>query len=239
MDLDDKMEDPENSGGEKGKARNKSVISTMSSLVSTHLRVIGLRSCGTVFEKPGTELALKKGTMPGLWTDFCLTNKVHNAVKHVRTVMQEAFPSSTIPMTPLCHEYHPADHEEFWLANLPSFPAGYRSTQPVFIVDRILQLPQRTRNDLIQEYFDQDEQAQQEAKDHPDNTDCLARIYLGERESDKQKSDFYDSLRNFPLRLNMIKDLKVDVSELAGTYISGLLLVIWEQIGATPHVSGA
>ena len=239
MDLDDKMEDPENSGGQKGKARDKSVISTTSSLASTHLRVIGLGSCGTVFEKPGTELALKKGTMPGLWTDFCLTNKVHNAVKHVRTVMQEAFPSSTIPMTPLCHEYHPADHGEFWSSNLRSFPAGYRSKQPVFILDRILPLPQRTRNDLIQEYFDQDEQAQQEAKDHPDNKDCLARIYLGERESDKQQSDFYDSLRNFPLRLNMIKNLKVDVSELAGTYISGLLLVIWEQIGATPHVSGA
>ena len=26
-----------------------------------------------------------------IWSDFCLTNRVHNAVKHVRTTIQEAF----------------------------------------------------------------------------------------------------------------------------------------------------
>ena len=57
-------------------------------------------------------------------------------------------------------------------------------------------------------YFDKDEEIQQEAKDDPDNKDCLVRIYLGERESIRQQSESYDTLRNFPLRLNMMEDLE-------------------------------
>ena len=66
-------------------------------------RIIGLGSCGTVFEIPGTELAYKKGSSEhGIWTDFCLTNKAHNAVITVRTKMQELFPHLAIPTVPLC-----------------------------------------------------------------------------------------------------------------------------------------
>ena len=107
------------------------------------LRVIGLGSCGTVFEVPGAELAFKKGAIErDIWNDFCLTNKVHNAIKQVRTTLQEAFPESTIPRTPLCYEYHTVEHEAFWAYSLQRFPASYRNKQPLFTVDRIHPLPE-------------------------------------------------------------------------------------------------
>jgi len=220
----------------------KSVISTTSSFASRmqrvalqsklergDLRIIGLGSCGTVFEIPGSELAFKKGTSEsGIWRDFCLTNRVHNAVQNVRMMMQEAFPYSTIPKTPLCHNYHSVDNEKFWSNNVQRFPPGRRTKQPLFTVDRILPLPQKAREGLIKLYFDEDEKAQQEAKDDQDNKDCLVRIYLGERESIRQQSDVYDTLRNFPLRLNMMEDLELEVSELANEMAIGLAILHWQ-----------
>ncbi|MCJ1456980.1 hypothetical protein MMC28_007346 [Mycoblastus sanguinarius] len=193
------------------------------------LRVIGLGSCGTVFEIPGTELAFKKGTSEtGIWKDFTLTNKVHNAITDVRTILQEAFPTSTIPKTPLCHNYHPVHDEIFWSDKLQRFPAVHRTKQPLFTVDRILPLPQKTREGLIEMYFNEDEEFQQEAKDSQDNKDCLVRIYLGERESERQQFDVYDTLRNFPLRLNMMEDLEFEVSELANEMAIGLAILHWQ-----------
>ena len=220
----------------------KPVISTTSSFASRmqravrrtglereDLRVIGLGSCGTVFEIPGTELAFKKGTNePSIWRDFCLTNRVHNAARTVRTMLQQAFPKSKIPRTPLCYDYHPANDESFWSANLQRFPTGYRTKQPLFTVDRIPPLPEQTRMDLIEEYFDQDEGVQQEAKDDRDNKDCLVRLYLGERESVMQQSNVYDTLRNFPLRLNMMQDLDVESSKLANEMALGLAIMHWQ-----------
>ncbi|KAL9071266.1 MAG: hypothetical protein Q9161_004282 [Pseudevernia consocians] len=220
----------------------KYIISTTSSFASRvqravlksemerkDFRTIGLGSCGTVFEIPGTELAFKKGTSePGIWQDFCLTNRVHNAVNHIRTNLQEAFPYATIPRTPLCHDYYPADDEKFWSENVQRFPAGHRTKQPLFMVDRILPLPQRIRENLIELYFDEDTEVQQDAKDDPENKDCLVRVYLGERETIRQQSAGYDTLRNFPLRLNMMEDLEIDVSELAKEMAIGLAIVHWQ-----------
>ena len=193
------------------------------------LRIIGLGSCGTVFEIPDTGLACKKGTQGfNMWKDFCLTNKVHNAAKEVREVLQEAFPESTIPCIPLCHEYYTVNDDMFWGTNLQRFPASHRNKQPLFIVDRILPLPELIRMDLIEEYFDQDGRVQREAKKDPDNKDCLVRIYLGDRESDRQQSEVYDSLRNFPLRLNMMEQLDLEVSELAKEMAIGLAIMHWQ-----------
>ena len=193
------------------------------------LRIIGLGTCGTVFEIPGTELACKKGTKEfNMRNDFCLTNRVHNAAQEARGILQEAFPRSAISRTPLCHEYYPVDDDTFWLTNLQRFPSSHRNKQPLFIVDRILPLPQQIRMDLIEEYFDQDESIQQEAKEDPDNKDCLVRLYLGERESDRQQSEVYDSLRNFPLRLNMMEELELEVSELAEEMSIGLAIMHWQ-----------
>lgn len=81
---------------------------------------------------------------------------------------------------------------------------------------------------MIEEFFDEDEELQQGAKDDPKNRDCLVRLYLGERESLKQQTDIYDSLRNFPLRLNMMEELEIEISEMAKEMAIGLAILHWQ-----------
>ena len=202
---------------------------TGSTLEARCLRTIGLGSCGTVFEIPGTELAYKKGTNEaGVWGDFCLTNKVHNAVRDVRDMMHNAFPEYILPKTPMCHAYHPTSDDEFWSANLQLFPENHRTKQPLFMVDRILPLPRTIREYLIKLYFDQDEAVQKEARYNEENQDCLVRVYLGERTSHSHQSQEYDTLRNFPLKLDMMEELNLDVSQLATEMAIGLATLHWE-----------
>ena len=224
----------------------RSVISTSSSNASrmnhafpssekglSPLRTIGLGSCGTVFEIAGTELAYKKGSVEkDIWRDFCLTNKVHKAMSSAWWLLNKHFPNFELPRTPSCHEFYKADDEEFWSVMLPLFPANHRNQQACFQVDRILPLPQSTREALIDQYFDQD--LQQEARDDLDNKDCLVRVYLGERESIGQQSGVYDSLRNFPMRLNMLEDLELEISGLANSMALALATLHWQaQIDGT------
>lgn len=193
------------------------------------LRTIGLGSCGTVFEILGTELAYKKGTNEmGIWGDFCRTNKVHNAVRDVRELMHIAFPKSIIPKTPMCHSYHPISDNEFWSANLQLFPETHRTKQPLFMVDKIFPLPREFREDLIKLYFDQDEAVQKEARDDEENEHCLVRVYLGERYSHSHHSHEYDTLRNFPLRLDMMEELNLDIFQLAIEMAIGLAILHWQ-----------
>ena len=193
-------------------------------------RTIGLGSCGSVFELPGTELAYKKGSVEAqIWRDFCLTNRVHIAGTTARHMLQNTFPDLTLPRTPRCHSYHPTDHEAFWSATtLGRFQAGHRTRKPLFMVDRIRPVPLKMREQLISLFFDQSEDTQQEARDDPDNKDCLVRTYLGERESAEQVEMVHSSLRNFPLRLNMMEEIGLDILTMAKEIAVGLAVMHWE-----------
>ena len=193
------------------------------------LRTIGLGSCGTVFEIPGTELAYKKGTNEtGIWGDFCRTNKVYNAVRDVREMMHIAFPNSVIPKTPMCHSYHPTSDDEFWSTNLQLFPGTHRTKQPLFMVDKVLPLPREIREDLIKLYFDPDERVQKHAQDDEENEHCLLRVYLGERNSHSHHPHEYDTLRNFPLRLDMMAELNLEILQLTSEMAIGLATLHWQ-----------
>ena len=200
-----------------------------STLRAECLRTIGLGSCGTVFEIPGTELAYKKGTNEaGIWGDFCRTNKVHNAIRDVREMMHTAFPTSVIPKTPMCHSYHSITDDDFWSTNLQIFPETHRTKQPLFMVDKILPLPREIREDLIKLYFDSDETVQKHALDDEENEHCLVRVYLGERTTTSRHPHKHDTLRNFPLRLDMMEELNLDILQLAIELAIGLATLHWQ-----------
>lgn len=220
----------------------RSVISTASSFAERmnrargkatdgkyEYRVIGLGSCGTIFEIPGTELAVKKGNdTQAMWNDFLLTNRIHNAIIDTREILQDAFPERTIPRCPKCSHFLLPDSKDYWDANLEKFPRSHRKIGAAFQVDRILPLPQPIREALIKLYFESSDDIQEEAMNDVDNKDCLVRVYLGENESEKQELDCYDSLRNFPLRLNMIEDLEMDKTDLAAEMAIALAVIHWE-----------
>lgn len=190
-------------------------------------RTIGLGSCGTVFELPGTTMACKKGTL-SVWTDFCLTNTMYKSLSGIRSEIQQIFPEAVIPRTPRCHSYHPIENNAFWSTALKRFPSEHQTRQSLFTVDRIHPLPLEIRESLIAMYFDPDNDVQQGALQDLDNGDCLVRVYLGERETARQKSEVYDTLRNFPLRLNMMEDLDLDIFGLATEMAIGLAIMHWQ-----------
>ena len=147
----------------------------------------------------------------------------------VRYLLQNTFPGLTIPRTPRCHSYHTVDDQEFWSdTTLLRFPERHRARKPLFMVDRIRPVALETREAMIRLYFDPIEEAQQESKENPDNNDCLVRVYLGERESAEQEETPYNSLRNFPLRLNMMEDIDLDIAKMANGMAVGLAIMHWQ-----------
>ncbi|MCJ1244059.1 hypothetical protein MMC30_001256 [Trapelia coarctata] len=59
--------------------------------VNSQLRVIGLGTCGTVFELPGTNIAYKKGVDTlVMWNDFRLNKTVYNAIREAAGMLQKA-----------------------------------------------------------------------------------------------------------------------------------------------------
>ncbi|MCJ1485638.1 hypothetical protein MMC06_005813, partial [Schaereria dolodes] len=215
----------------------RSVVSTTSSFTQRMNRtrsqghgqeeysVIGMGSCGTVFELPGTELAIKKGGDVGaIYTDFQLTNDVHYAIRDTREILQNGFPTYTIPKAPKC--------KEFWMPESPNwaalerFPSSHRTIGAALKVERILPLPQPTREALIEKYFDESPVVQAEAKDDVSNKHCLVRLYLGAREEDPESC--YESLQNFPLYLNMIEDLDLYTDGLAIEMAISLATIHWK-----------
>lgn len=201
-------------------ARNKSL----------EYRCIGRGSFGTVYEIPGTERALKlsKGE-DELFAEFNINNTVATAAIAVNKIMQRAFPDFTVPRIPTAHNLYISGDEQIeevveQMRN--RFPGSVDTSEySILEVDRILPLPKQTRNALIDLYFEPE--LRDEAKNEAENKDCLARVYLG-RNGMPGPGNWRDSLRNFELNLDMAKDLKLDVEQLASEMAIGLAMIHWE-----------
>ena len=256
------------------------------------LRIIGKGSCGTVFERSQTSpsaIAIKKGgSEASLWTDFCLTNRVHNALTRFSYDLKKSFPDAEIPMAPCAHAFRRGNDPEFWQSEVTCkfgiFPDSHAGKQPIFTVDRIPPVPQPFRDALIDQFFgvrrevsddddeeedsdeddteddtvddtegdsangsvegneddneeededDSEEDSEEEteidiehiklqAKLDPDNEDCLIRLYLGANQSETP-----DSLRNFPLYLDMMEEIGLDTHAYATSMAIGLAVMHW------------
>lgn len=152
-----------------------------------------------------------------MWLDFLYTNRVNIEIAR-KEKPQDAFPESTLPNTPECSHFF---LQEPW-KDFPNRP-DHRSS---FRADMILPLPKPIREALI--YFDDDETEQAREKESQENKDCLVRLYLGENEGQNQEETFYDSLRNFPLRLNIVLDLELDAFSLSREMAITLSVVHWQ-----------
>ena len=200
------------------------------------LRVIGKGTCGTVFSTSTSSRAYKKGQdESSIWRDFVTTNEAYNASVAVSGVLQQKFPNLCLPRIPRCQDFHLAYDSEFWTPKqIALFPKeaedDYRRAQPLFSGDRIPAVSEALRDVLIDRFFSTGAGVQNAARRDPENQDCLIRLYLGERETEEQEQEAICSLRNFPLRLNMLEalashfpDKKTLVQELA----IGLAMVHW------------
>lgn len=195
------------------------------------LRVIGRGSCGTIFAGPGSEIVYKKGTdTKALRNDFLLTNHIGAAMLEAKSYLQAQAvgKTTTFPRIPRCHEFllDGEQTKQWWKNNKCQFPFNpdYESDNqraPMFSLDRIPPIPSPARRALIEAFFDDEDVEDALADDS--NDACLVRIYLGQREPNR----FYDSLLNFELHLERMRELRLDAHDLATQIALGLAVAHW------------
>lgn len=220
-----------------------SVISTTSSFATEYqqavqnddlqlFRHIGAGSCGTVFEQIGTTHVIKYSTSSSsllaansqLWNDLIMHKTVSEAFERV------TFAGFDCQIrVPRCYQYVSSNDVTWWNANIDRFPATYRHRVNVLISERILPVPRRLRDALINLYCPHG--LRDIAKRQGGNRDCLIRLYLGKRRDrmpERQKPLSMFSLRNFNLCLDQMQNLQLDVEYYARRMAEALAIMHWE-----------
>ena len=205
-----------------------SVISTVSSFSLRFQRArsrpelqdvneIGSGLQGVVFEQVGEACVFKKENTGNQYRTTSLRNEypLHQAAwttfERYRTItntkIQVPEPLEFLPNTP---------NSAFWLSVLPKMPAEYRAPGDILRMQRILPLPKIVRRGLVahlcaqERYIETPETTR--ILDNPQNKHCLARIYLGKHTG---PYDTHAPLRNFPLYLDTMKRIGLDITSLA------------------------
>ncbi|KAJ4317626.1 hypothetical protein N0V94_004850 [Neodidymelliopsis sp. IMI 364377] len=202
------------------------------------LAVIGRGTCGTVFEIPSTEVALKKGSnKDGLWTDANLTNTAHLAVIESKARLESVFPHLSIPRVPKVLGWLGEDEMDSWWKEhqeiFPKDPVGCREpmhdSKPgyVFYAQRIPSLPSSSREGLIKAYFPP--MLVNEALRNPANRACLVRPYIGQRRGQRELNAPPTTLENFPMYLDQLAEV-LNVRLFAKEMAMGLAIVHWKAM---------
>lgn len=194
-----------------------------------HLRDIGRGSCGSVFEVPGTPHAIKKGAnTAAIWNDFNLTNHAYNSYLTSLGLFEYAFHDHRVPRVPMARYFNGPNSDDFWTANMTRFPEADRTRAATFHVDRILPVPEPTRQALVRQFFDEDRGTQRAVLANPENKDCLVRVYFGRNNPNMHPYNSTDTLRNFPLYLDQAKMIGIDVDGYAEEMAIGLAILHWK-----------
>jgi hypothetical protein len=190
------------------------------------LRDIGRGTCGSVFEVPGTTLAIKKGSVAkSMWNDFNLTNKAQNSYINVLGLFASSFAGRTLPRIPLARFYNGPAATEWWKTNISRFPRSDQSRAAIFHIDRILPVVRQTREALVRQFFVRD--AYPEVMNNGENKDCLIRLYFGQLYPRSAPYSSDQTLRNFPLYLDQAKSLGLDVDGYTEEMAMGLATIHW------------
>jgi hypothetical protein len=115
--------------------------------------------------------------------------------------------------------------EKRWAKFATWLPHEYNISTSMYalVSERIPPVPAPIRSALIDNFCPK--KVRQAARDNPENTDCLVRLYLGKREADSHKGSF--RLRNFPLFINDIEELEIDPSNFARIMADALAIMHW------------
>lgn len=114
----------------------------------------------------------------------------------------------------------------FWDTFAHCFPAGTKVPYYGLLSERIFPLPLPVRTAIVDALCSKSTRKQKEAfLEQSENKDCLVRLYLGRRH-DTSKSENI-RLRNFPLHVNEMEDLKLNTEMYAVTMARALAVMHW------------
>ena len=201
-------------------------------------RPIGSGSCGSVYHRTGSGVALKRAIPDAPLSEDCKLSNDYD--KHQRVI--SAFSSfqskceagefsfkSVHPVTiPSCQRYIAKSDETWWADHSKRFPCEEQYREDVLHVEHIPPLSNTIRNALIDQYCD--EPLQETARTQISNHDCLVRLYLGKRRNRTKRvklSKTCFGLRNFPLCVNQMQQLGLDTRSFALAMADALAVMHW------------
>jgi Zinc finger protein len=184
---------------------------------------IGSGGCGKVFEQIGTTQVVKMAHHKNgdLWKDYLMHKKIEEGFDLGREIK-----SYTPAKVPRAFHFIGADNA-WWETNARRFPSNSRTPANLLLSERVMPIPKPIRDVLVSLYCPAHLKEAQNT--NSSNNACLIRVYLGERkdppEYSRQPVSF--TLRNFPLDLNRMANLGLDVESLARSLADTLALMHW------------
>ncbi|KAK2774247.1 hypothetical protein CKAH01_13212 [Colletotrichum kahawae] len=200
------------------------------------LQHIGEGACGSVWcassKSPpysaNTPLVMKREDMSDV-RSITHEGEIHH---HILQSLPDPRVATAINI-PLSHGLLHHTNTSAWSQILPRLPAGYAACNAL-VSEKIHPFPFRVRK-LLLEQLTACEDPQTVAKGHM-NTHCLIRAYLGKRKYARAEEDARPahlkklrpfSLRNFPLCIDQMEDLDLDVEGYALAMADTLAFMHW------------
>ncbi len=197
---------------------------------SNAFRRIGAGFCGSVWALPTPTSSL--GNFPETDDYFALKREDGGPGRslqidyemHLRVLESwKAFPTTV--QLPKCFLLLAAEDREFWDKHICKFLSGYTPCASL-LSERIQPFPALIRERLVTRYCPQSPQIL--INESEENQDCIVRCYLGRRRRRENSSRFRAfSLRNFPLHLDQMEELKLDTLAYARAMAEALAILHW------------
>jgi hypothetical protein len=235
----------------------KTAISTDSSLAEANQRArddsaqrvyknIGKGQCGAIYALKGTAMVIKLPNSPdksdALFTDFKIHSIIKNAFHNIPDAMRFGF-NINIPEVKMWVDNK---SDDFWREHGPLFEQDAVVPNYGLVSERVFPLPLPVRDAIVEALCPKDVQKRKvQFLSMAENKDCLVRLYLGRRTSrDDPKTT---KLRNFPLHIDQMEHLNLDLDTYAKTIAQALAVLHWKAgvdandvefvLGSTPQIS--
>ena len=194
--------------------------------VNSPFRRIGQGFCGTIWAAPigpGDTHAIKR-------EDGGPGRSLHNDYEMHLTVLKSLSDSLPRLLVPACHEYVSCHNQKWWDERLSKFPKEFQVPCNALISERIPPFTKPVRDILIEQYCPDSLRPNIDLiKSCEPNQDCLIRPYLGRRRRLEKQSRYKSfSLRNYPLHIDQIEELKLDGKIYARIMAETLGHLYWE-----------
>lgn len=216
----------------------KTAISTDSSLAEINQRAqedaslktfssIGVGQCGTIYALKGTTMVVKIPNSPEkedvLFADFKNHHAVYEAFKGVSMALRVHVHVPALKM------WVDPTSEHFWSLESGRFDKNVKVPNYGLVSERIYSLPQPVRSALVDAFAPKAVKDQKASfLSRAENKDCLIRLYLGRRNDDHppvSANNFH--LRNFPLHVNEMERLQLDLTYYAKLIAQALAIIHW------------
>ena len=193
-------------------------------------RRIGVGFCGSVWSSNDSQShAMKRedgGPGRSLLNDYNVHQKLQRAVFESQSSNRELSVSLPRVCLPACHEFIHHNDQIWWDKQISRFPMEFQIPCNILVTDRITPFPEEVRNNIIDKYCH--EPLKLSIKTSFSSEDCLIRPYLGRRRLLVKQSKIQAfSLRNYPLNVDQMEELALNMTLYAEIIAETLAQIYW------------